>query len=396
MVGALHTGRTGFRTMLFAVVCASVLSAQDTIPARPKPLVAGGIYDKPFITRVGSRTVIGGYTDMAGMWTRTAGINEGWSFEARRFNLFTYSVIADGIVVTSEIEIEHGGEELRLEYGLMDIELHEAVSFRGGVILVPLGKTNLVHDSPRLAFVERPLPATEIIPSTLSDVGAGFFGAVHPTPGSRVTYELYAVNGFTQDIIEDTPETRIAAGKHRLFEEDNNGEPAVVGRIAFSPALGSELGFSFHRGAYNVFSVDGLDTDARRSLTILAVDAEHSFGWMTLLGEYADATIDIPPALRSIFASRQYGYSVETHVPFLASLLPRWPASNLTGTFRFEFVDFDADLRGDDHFRTTAGLNLRFTSDAVLKFNYEWNWWRDRDGNLERGVRILTGVAAYF
>lgn len=396
MVAASQTVRTGFRALMVVLVWVTVLPAQDTIPARPKPLVAGGIYDKPFITRVGSRTVIGGYTDMAGMWTRTAGINEGWSFEARRFNLFTYSVIADGIVVTSEIEIEHGGEELRLEYGLMDVELHEAVSFRGGVILSPLGKTNLVHDSPRLAFVDRPLPATEIIPSTLSEVGAGFFGVLHPTPRSRVTYEIYAVNGFTQHIIEDSPETRIGAGKNRLFEGDNNGEPAVVGRVAFSPALGSELGVSFHTGAYNVFSVDGLDTDTRRSLTILALDAEHSFGWMTLLAEYAGASIDIPPALRTIFASRQYGYSFEAHMPFLPSLLPRWPGSNLTGTFRFECVDFDADLRGDDHFRTTAGLNLRFTSDAVLKLNYEWNWWRDRDGNLERGVRILTGVAAYF
>ncbi|MEP0822641.1 MAG: hypothetical protein HRF44_07310 [Ignavibacterium sp.] len=382
--------------VVITVILATTLSAQDTAFVRPKALVAGGIYDKPFITRLGGRTVIGGYMDVTGAFARTAGINEGWSFEARRFNLFTYSVVSDGIVVTSEIEIEHGAEEIRLEYGLVDIALHDAVNLRGGVILSPLGKTNLVHDSPRLELIERPLLATEIIPSTLSEVGVGFFGAVYPSYRSRLTYEIYAVNGFTQDIIEDAPATRIAAGKNRLFEEDNNGEPAVVGRLAFSPAFGSELGFSLHTGAYNVFSVDGLKVDSRRMLTILAADAEHSFGWMNVQAEYVYASIDLQPSLRGIFAERQYGYSVETHVPFGSGLFTRWLRSHLTGSVRVEFVDFDADARGDDHLRTTIGLNLRFTQDVALKLNYELNWVRDREGNVERGVRMLLGLASYF
>ncbi|GJQ21272.1 MAG: hypothetical protein HBSIN02_16270 [Bacteroidia bacterium] len=384
------------RLAVLTLMMGNVLSAQDTALVRPKALVAGGIYDKPFITRLGGRTVIGGYTDVVGVFARTAGINEGWSFEARRFNFFTYSVVSEGIVVTSEIEIEHGAEEIRLEYGLVDIALHDAVNFRGGVILSPLGKTNLVHDSPRLELIERPLAATEIIPSTLSEVGVGFFGAFYPSDRSRLTYEIYAVNGFTQDIIEDTPGTRIAAGKNRLFEEDNNGEPAVVGRMAFSPVFGSELGLSFHAGAYNVFSVDGLKVDDRRMLTILAVDAEHSFGWINIQAEYVHASIDLQPSLRGIFAGRQYGYSVETHVPFGSGLFSRWLRSHLTASARVDFVDFDADVRGDDHVRTTLGLNLRFTQDVALKLNYELNWMRDREGNQERGMRMLLGLASYF
>ncbi len=381
----------------FLIFFASVNAhAQDSAHVRPLPLVQGGIYDKPFITRLGGKTVIGGYMDVTGMFTRHAGINDGWSFEARRFNLFTYSVLADGIVVTSEIEIEHGGEEIKLEYGLVDIEFNEAVNLRGGVILSPLGKTNLVHDSPRLELAERPLMATEIIPSTLSEVGAGFFGAFYPAQRSKITYEVYAVNGFTHDIIEDSPETRIPSGKNRLFGGDNNGSPAFVGRVAVSPSFGTEFGGSFHTGAYNVFEADGLPVDDRRSVTILAADAEHDMDWIRVQAEAVWAWIDIPPQLRGIFAWNQNGYFVEAHVPFGYSAFERWPRSRFTGSVRYEKVDFDAELAGNDHRRLTVGINLRFIQDVVLKMNYEHNWERDRENNLERGVRILMSLAAYF
>lgn len=382
---------------LFIVLASSARAQQqDSADVRPAPLVQGGIYDKPFITRLGGKTVIGGYMDVAGSFTRHMGINEGWSFEARRFNLFTYSVLTDGIVVTSEIEIEHGGEEIKLEYGLVDIEFNEAVNLRGGVILSPLGKTNLVHDSPRLELTERPLMSTEIIPSTLSEVGAGFFGALYPFGSTRVTYEVYAVNGFTQDIIEDSPETRIASGKNRLFGGDNNGEPAFVGRVAVIPSFGMEFGASFHAGAYNVFEQDGLAVDDRRSLTIFAADAEYDLRWIRIHGEYVQARIGIPPSLRGIFAEDQNGFFVEANIPFGHTLIDRWSRSHFTASVRYERVDFDWDLDGNDHDRLSLGVNFRFIQDVVLKVNYEQNWERDRENNLERGVRILMSLAAYF
>ncbi|MBI2620256.1 MAG: hypothetical protein HYW57_09255, partial [Ignavibacteriales bacterium] len=375
-------------TVLLTVLLSFGAGAQVDSVRVARPFVAGGIYDKPFITRLGGKTTIGGYMDIIGGFTREAGINEGWSFEARRFNLFTYSVLADGIIVTSEIEIEHGGEEFKLEYGLLDIEFHEAVNLRGGIILSPLGKTNLVHDSPKLELVERPLMSTEIIPSTLSEVGGGFFGAFYPGEISRMTYEVYAVNGFNQDVIEGGVGTRIAEGKGTLFEEDNNGEPAVVGRVAFSPRFGSEIGASFHTGAYNIFRVEGLDVDRRRSLTILAADAEHVQDWLHLQAEYAQARIQVPPQLRGIYAERQHGGFLQANVPVVRGLFDRWPRSKLTASLRYEFVDFDRDLKGEDHQRLTLGLNVRFIQDAVLKFNYEQNWMTDRENNLTRSVRL--------
>jgi hypothetical protein len=375
---------------------AGLFAQEDTVRQQHRPLVSGGIYDKPFITRLGGKTALGGYMDVVGGFEREAGVNHGWSFEARRFNLFTYSVLADGIVVTSEIEIEHGGEEIKLEYGLLDIEFDDALNLRGGMILSPLGKTNLVHDSPKLELVERPLMATEIIPSTLSEVGGGIFGAFYPSITSRLTYEVYAVNGFNQDVVEGAGGTRIPAGKNHLFEKDNNDEPSVVGRVAFSPAFGTEFGTSFYYGTYNVFRMERWDTDDRRSLSFLAFDVEHSESWVTLQAEYAANRVEIQPSMVGIFAERQDGYFVQANVPLMSGLLPRWERSKLSFALRYDFIDFDKAVVGDDHRRITVGFNLRPVQDTVLKLNYEQNWIRDRENNLERSVRFLVSFASYF
>lgn len=381
---------------LFLCFSTVLFGQQDSLQRERKPFVPGGIYDKPFITRLGGRTAVGGYMDVLGSFAREAGVNEGWSFEARRFNLFTYSVLADGIVVTSEIEIEHGGEEIKLEYGLLDIEFNEALNLRGGMILSPLGKTNLVHDSPKLELVERSLMATEIIPSTLSEVGAGFFGALYPSDESRLTYEIYAVNGFNEDVIEGTARTTISEGKNKLFEEDNNGEPAVVGRVSFSPSFGAEIGGSFHHGSYNIFRIEGRDTDDRRTLSVVAMDFEYSGSWITIQSEYAAALVEIPSSLLGIFSEKQEGYYVQANLPFGQGWMPRWERSRFAFAVRYDEVDFDKNITGDDHKRITLGMNFRPVQDAVLKFNYEQNWIADRENNVGRSVRFLLSLASYF
>jgi hypothetical protein len=381
---------------LSVIQLATYAHGQDTLRQRQAPFVEGGIYDKPFITRLGGKTTIGGYMDALGSFVRNAGINEGWSFEARRFNIFTYSALSSGIVVAAELEIEHGGEEFKLEYGILDLSFHDALNLRGGVILSPLGKVNLVHDSPKLELAERPLPATQLIPSTLSEVGVGFFGSFFPTDVSRLTYELYAVNGFNEDIIENSTGTRIASGKGKLFEEDNNGEPAFVGRVAFSPSYGTDFGLSFHTGIYNTFKSEGLTVDDARRLTIVAFDAEHTIGWAGLQGELAFVDIDLPSSLEGLFAKRQAGYYLQANIPFGYGWFPMWERSKLTASLRYEWVDFDRDIIGDDHQRMTLGLNFRPIQDVVLKLNYEHNWLRDRERNLTRGVRVIFSIASYF
>ena len=44
--------------------------ARDTID---RPLVRGGVYDKPYLTRLGGRTTVGGYAEAHARWERVDG-----------------------------------------------------------------------------------------------------------------------------------------------------------------------------------------------------------------------------------------------------------------------------------------------------------------------------------
>ncbi len=360
------------------------------------PFVKGGIYDRPYIFRPSSRVAIGGYAETMIRSEYEAGIHENVSFEARRFNIFLFSAISPSIKLTSELEFEHGTEEIKLETALIDIQLFSELNLRGGILLSPLGKFNIAHDSPRNEFTDRPLVSTRIIPSTLSEAGFGFYGSFYPLAEHRITYETYLVNGLNDDVLLGGDGTSIPNGRPTAFEEDNNGSPAFVGRIAWLPDFGWELGISMHTGVYNTFRKEGLDVDDKRRLTILAVDAEYQLGDFTLQGEYARARIDLPSSLNGLFAGTQQGFYGQAMYNLLQHVLPLFPQSQLSVGVRYDYIDLDTQVSGDDVRRLTVGANLRLVSDTIIKLDYQHNWLFDRIRNETRSAVIQFGVATYF
>ena len=216
----------------------SVLQAQTDGEKEGLPqtgeVTKGGIYDKPFITGLGDRMRIGGYVDAQFRHHRSLGIAEEQSFLLERVNLFTFSNISDRVRFISEFEFEEGGEEIKIELAIVDFELHESVTFRGGILLSPLGRFNQAHDSPATQLIDRPLVSTQIIPTTFSEVGMGFLGSFITSGSSRITYEIYAVNGISDGLVlESGGNTSIPNGKSNF--EDNNNATSITGRIAYSP-----------------------------------------------------------------------------------------------------------------------------------------------------------------
>ncbi len=375
---------------LFVVVSAF---SQDTTA---HPAVKGGIYDRPYLVQPSSRLAIGGYAETMLRSEYADGVHENISFEARRFNIFFFSSISPLIKLTSELEFEHGTEEIKLETALIDLLLHEALNVRGGIILSPLGRFNISHDSPRNEFTDRPLVSTQIIPTTLSEAGFGVHGLLYPIYDHRLTYEMYLVNGFTDDVVLTGDGTFIPAGRPVAFEEDNNGNLAFVGRLAVSPEFGGELGGSLHTGFYNTFKKDGLDVDAARRLTIAAVDWSYDLGDVSLIGEYAHARIEIPASLQGLFAERQQGVYLQLMYRALQGVLPMFPRSVLGVGVRYDYVDMDADTHGSDTHRLTAGVNVRLVPETVVKLDYQHDWSFDRINNESKSAVVQFGIATYF
>lgn len=376
-------------------VAAAQASSDSTDRATSRPFVPGGYYDKPFVTRLFGRTAIGGYIEALWKFDRTEGISEGPSFEARRFNLFTHSVVAERVRVAAELEFEHGTDEIKLEFAFVDFEIHPMLIFRGGILLSPIGKFNLAHDSPLNNLTERPLVSTLIIPTAFSEAGMGLYGSFFPTAESRLTYELYAVNGLHDGVLSGGEGTRFGEGRG-AFEEDNNHIPSFVGRLAYSPFLALEIGASFHTGPYNRFKIDGVQVDEKRDLTIAAVDWEYRGDTFDVMGEYVRASIDIPPALRGLFAEQQQGIYAQVNYHFGKGWISAMPRSRFTLVGRYDGVDLDAGLQGDARERFSIGLNFRPVEDTVLKLDYRTERHWSRVNVPERSVGLNLSVASYF
>lgn len=365
-----------------------------------------GIYSKPFWRRMGKGTFIGGYVDFD--YTKAQGSNG--RFDQHRLIPFIYADIAEGLRFATEIEFEHGGPqsnqrdgEMKVEFAVLDYEIFaEKLAMRGGIILSPLGKFNLVHDTPLLDIKVRPLVDTNILPTTLSEAGYGVFGTFYPTELQKVDYELYLVNGFNGTRVDTTmtapagggavtaATSRVQGGNitsaagvrgaRGSARADNNNNKAFVGRIGYSPRLGYELGLSGHHGAY--------DDEAQNDLTIGALDAAAQFGPLELLGEAAVADIDRGAGIsKTSVPGRLDGWWTQANFHFFQEMVR--PGSTFTASARFERYDTDLSSRRS---RIVYGLNFRPVEDAVFVVDYEMN----QEAPKTRNNAVTFSFASYF
>src|SRR3989338_8434146 len=163
-----------------------------------------GLYTKPVWRKMGRGTYMGGYVDFE--YRSRQGCKQ--KFEVLRMVPFIYADIAPGLRFATEIEIEHGGAtsgssagDAKLEFAILDYELlGEALGFRGGLVLIPLGKFNLIHDSPINDLNDRPNVSRFVLPSTFFEPGAGLFGTVYPMDPLKLDYQFYLTQGFNGGI----------------------------------------------------------------------------------------------------------------------------------------------------------------------------------------------------
>lgn len=379
-------------------------SEEEDADAPPGPSTGGkqnAVYARPFVVG-GQMAAVGGYAEANLNYSGEEGVNEGPGFEFRRFNIFIYSAIGSRLRLISELEFEHGTEEIALETALLDFEIFPELVLRMGILLTPLGAFNQAHDGPIWDFVERPLVSTTIIPSTFSEVGLGAHGSVLVGP-LDLDYQLYATQGLADGVL-DNPEGRTSIPNGRaasLFAEDNNGIPAVTGRVALRYDVLAELGLSGYHGAYNTFELEGEEVDAMRTLTLGAVDWSVSTEWFEVRGEAALAFVEVPASLRTALGSWQWGLHVDAIVPVWQPSFWGYDATLNLG-LRFEHVDYHAstlengDVAGRETTRLTGSVAFRPGQEAVFRLNYAYLWNTDLVGNPSQGALLQFGAATYF
>ena len=363
------------------------------------------IYDRPFLLNLDSMTALGGYFEANSNYFVEDGISDGLSFEARRFNIFLFSSMSQNLRFFSELEFEHGTEEIALETAVFDMTFSTILNLRVGILLPPLGRFNVEHDSPKYNIIDRPLVSTLIIPSTLSDVGVGFFGQRYLNSMNRIGYEIYFVNGLREGIVSnETGGTRISKGKSsKIFEEDNNGIPSVTGRFKAENQWLGEIGFSFYIGPYNSFRVEGIKIDEKRFLDIIAIDYDLKINHFHWRNEFAVANIDVPIGLQEIAGNKQWGFYSEINFEIFRGGLFGFENSRVIATFRGENVDLNVgsfqstgENIGNEISRISLGISYRPIENSVIKISYQYNWLQDFTDNSIRRAGIQLGIATYF
>jgi hypothetical protein len=451
--GAIGFSKRGYRRACAALAALAVVvtgpgaitaSAQegDDEPAAgstatgPQAPYVGGVYDKPWTRDPesafrlgGDRVTIGGYVDIEYFdrdRTQT-GVNGDRQFQAHRLVPMINAKISDRISFASEIEIEYGGitasgvggsttgeadGDVKVEFAMIDMRLSESdlLNLRGGIILMPIGLTNPIHDAPIQDFTQRPLADRFVVPSTFFQAGFGVFGTAPIGEEAKLKYELYATNGLrgfdvnangypTTVRFSNTNGTR--NGRYRGNRDSNNNNASLSGRLEFSPFLGLHVAYGGFFGQHSPTNFRG----EKLGIDIHAVDAAFRRGPWEIMGGYNRANIDVGTDTRLVgtMPNRLDGYTIQLGYHFLPEWMKSIPGGFITdqSTFtlvgRYEGLDLTEGVTGaasrGEYNVTRVGLNFRPVEETVIKTEYSW---QKGDHPLDTFNEFALSFATYF
>ncbi|MGH7898086.1 MAG: hypothetical protein ACREQQ_09045 [Candidatus Binatia bacterium] len=331
-------------------------------------------------------------------------------FDFIRFVLYFGYKYNDWIVLNSEIELEHAftkstvsseAGEVALEFATLDFLLHSAANARVGLLLVPMGFINEIHEPPFYHGNVRPLVETDIIPSTWRANGFGLFGV--PIAGLQYrTYGLTGLNakGFRAANVRDARQR----GNREIAEDF-----AWVGRVDYAPLLGTLIGGSIYLGdsgqdqefagekpgvftrifeGHAQFRMYGLE--ARALGAILEIDDADALSRARSEG----GTPEMPVTPETV-GERMVGYYFEVAYDVLPLLVPD-TTHYLAPWFRYSKVDthdsvpsgFPRDPKRDREV-IEVGLSYKPIPQVVFKLDY-----RNQDsdgGDLTDELRVGGG-----
>jgi len=299
----------------------------------------------------------------------------------------------DRWLFNSEVEYEHAGEEVAVEFAYIDYLWRPQASFRAGLVLVPMGFINELHEPTVFLGANRPELERRIIPSTWKENGFGLFGDVGP-----FTYRTYLVNGFDATGFSAAG---LRGGRQEGIEAKAD-DFAWVGRLDYTGAPGLLVGGSAYLGnsGQDLESASGDAIDVGTSI----LEGHLEWRWQGLelrvLGVQAelDDVAELNRALsltgnRSI-GEKLKGYYVQLGYDVLSgraagkALIPyaRWEAFNTQDAVP---SGFRAD-RANDVETLTLGLAFKPLEQIILKTDYQ-----NVDNGAGTGVDQFNVVLGY-
>jgi len=341
------------------------------------------------------RIAFGAYGELRFAEDRVRGVTDPEWFSFGRVGGFASVRLNPRFEFLSEGAWDQGTNDFSLEQADLRYRLNRSMQLHAGVFLVPLGRTNLLHDGPSYEFAERSLPATQLIGVPNAQLGIGLRGFGGTFSGWPLSYEVAVVTGYDDGLIMDAVGgTRVPMGRNNYG--DNNGVPALSVRLAAHPSPTAEIGLAAQSGRYNKTVLGGVTIDQSRYIHVFVADASSRVAGFDLFSEAAVALIDVPPGLEALYAQEQYGGSVELTRTLLEPIFGGWTHSRLVGALRLDAVDLDPSIYGDSRTRLSASLNFRHVPLGVIRLGWYYEIARDRFNNVTPKAGATVTTAAYF
>lgn len=244
--------------------------------------------------------------------------------DPHRVILFVGYQFAKNIHFVSEFEVEHGNE-FYVEQAFINYRLNDAVQFRSGVMLIPMGIINEYHEPTTFNGVSRPSLSSVIVPTTWREIGLGVHGRLN-TIGLR--YQAYVFNGFngfdkTQKL---TGEKGFRSGRQKALKSYITS-PNFSAKVDYYGIRNLNIGLAGYFGKsqsklYDNLVKNDVQAQARAdssvvNIAMLGLDARYNFKGMELRGEYIHSFIGNTAQYNAIggtqgdLGSEMSGYYIE-------------------------------------------------------------------------------------
>jgi len=373
------------------------LRTELVIPEEPKYKSAYGLGPAASkVYQVGKGLSIGGYgeANYQAIVGDEKGKNDNADFE--RLVLYAGYKFTDSILFNSEIEFEHGSTEdggaVSVEFAALDFFIDPMANIRAGMVLLPMGFLNTIHEPPFYFGNNRPEVERRIIPSTWREIGAGLFGEILP----NLTYTAYVVNGLNA---ADFNSDGIRSGR-QSGSEAKAEDLAFVGRVDYAPEAlpGLSVGGSAYAGnSGQNQDFGGQQVDAFTQLYEAHVQWKYrglEFRTLGSWGHIDDADV-LSAAKGQTIGSSNYGWYTEVGYDVLP-LLVKDTTQYLAPFFRYEQFDTIAgtptgflDDETKDRQIYQFGLNYKPIPNVVIKADYRN--FTAKKGNLPDDFNLGLG-----
>lgn len=326
---------------------------------------------------------IGGYGEL--LYQNFAGDARTDRLDFLRGVLYTGYKFSERWVFNSELEVEHASTsesgEVSLEFAYLDYLHAEALNARVGLVLVPMGFINEMHEPTTYLEPTRPLTEQRILPSTWRENGAGVFGGA-----GDFSWRAYLINGLDASGFSASNGLR---GGRQKGSEALADDFAFVGRLDWEHDSGLLLGTALYFGD----SGQGNEELGDAGTFIYELHADWRWQGLWVRGLFAQAELDDVETLNeglglggsSSIGERMQGMYVSLGYDLMRHLAPE-SRQSLSPFVRWETIDtqaavpegFDSDPANDVDV-LSFGLNYRPIDQIVFKLGYE-----DWDAGIDR------------